>query len=201
LKVAVCPVPGTFGRAVSTWFASIGRRSARCLAPVGRAVPGTCWGEAVQPGLPALDGWYIRCLAPVAAGWSSLFCQHWAAVYPVPGTCCGGVYPVPGTCWPGGFSLFASIGRRSARCLAPVGRAVDSGARNASTVWRQVATAKSQPSAAKRWTAARERIHRLATGGYPRQVATPGQVATARTGGYRPGLQLTHSVRIANLDA
>ena len=140
LKVAVCPVPGTFGRAVSTWFASIGRRSARCLAPVGRAVPGTCWGEAVQPGLPALDGWYIRCLAPVAAGWSSLFCQHWAAVYPVPGTCCGGVYPVPGTCWPGGFSLFASIGRRSARCLAPVGRAVDSGARNASTVWRQVAT-------------------------------------------------------------
>jgi hypothetical protein len=40
---------------------------------------------------------------------------------------------------------------------------VDSGARNASTVWRQV--------------------------------------ATARTGGYRPGLQLTHSVRIANLDA
>jgi hypothetical protein len=101
----------------------------------------------------------------------------------------------------GGSAWFASIGRRSARCLAPVGRAVDSGARNASTVWRQVATAKSQPSAAKRWTAARERIHRLATGGYPRQVATPGQVATARTGGYRPGLQLTHSVRIANLDA
>jgi len=87
LEVAVCPVPGTFGRAVSTWFASIGRRSARCLAPVGRAVPGTCWGEAVQPGLPALDGWYIR-------------------------------------------------------CPAPVGRPLPSGPSNASTVWRQVATAK-----------------------------------------------------------
>ena len=65
----------------------------------------------------------------------------------------------------GWHGLLALIGR-SVWCLAPVGASC---ARDASTVWRQV--------------------------------------ATARTGGYRPdrrlppGLQLTHSVRIANLDA
>ena len=108
------------GRPVSTWFASIRRRSARCLAPVGARrfslvcqhwaavypVPGTCWPAGFslvcqhwtavcpvpgtrwpggfQPALPALDGWSIRCLAPVGPAW------------------------------------FASIDRRSARCLAPL---------------------------------------------------------------------------------
>jgi hypothetical protein len=147
-------------------------------------VPGTCWGGAVQPGLPALIGRYARCLAPFGRGGPAVL----PALDDRSDRCLAPVRAKRS-------SSFASIGRRSVRCLAPVGqaapvgRAVISGVRNAPTVWRQVATAKPQPSAAKRWTAARERLHRLATGGYP------------RTGGYRPGLQLTHSVRIANLDA
>ena len=164
VRSARCLAP--VGRPVSTWFASIRRRSSQCLAPLaGR----------FQPGLPALGGglsgawhllgrggpaWFasigrrsVQCLAvcPVPGtcwpGGFNLVCQHWTAVYPVPGTA---VYPVPGTCWGeavqpglpalgGGLSSawrsvqclapvgravstwFASIGRRSIRCLAPVG--------------------------------------------------------------------------------
>jgi len=74
-------------------------------------------------------------------------------------------------------------------------QAVDSGARNAPPSgdgWLPPNRSHPLPSGGQR---PEKRPYRLATGGYPRRVAT------AQTGGYRPGLQLTHSVRIVNFDA
>jgi hypothetical protein len=194
LKVAVCPVPGTFGRAVSTWFASIGRRSARCLAPVGRAVPGTCW-----------------------PGGFSLFASIGRLVYPVPGTCCGGVVQPVLPALGGGLSGARHLLRRGV-----------SGARH-------LLAGRFQP-VCQHWTTVcpvlgtcwpgggqrrEKRLHRLATGGY-RQVATircqavdsgarthppsgdrwlPPTGGYPRTGGYRPDRWLSPGASIDALGA
>jgi hypothetical protein len=151
-------------------------------------VPGTCWGGVVQPSLPALDdglpgAWHL--LGRLARETPPPSGDRWLpAVCPVPGTCRGGAVQ-PG---------LPALDGRSARCLAPFGGAWH--------FWGRLS--HPLPSGGRR---REKRLHRLATGGYALTGGYPRTGGYARTGGYRPdrwlppGLQLTHSVRIANLDA
>ena len=113
------------GRGGSAWFASIGRRSIRCLAPVGRAAP---VGRPVSTWFASIRRRSARCLAPLAGrflpGLPALDgglsgARHLLAQ---PGLLAL-IGRLPGA-WhllAGRFSTwFASIDRRSARCLAPL---------------------------------------------------------------------------------
>jgi hypothetical protein len=176
-------VPGTFGRAVSAWFASIGRRSARCLAPLaGRFQPGLL---ALIGGLPG--AWHLW------PGGFCLVCQHWTAGL-------SGAWHLLA----GRFSTwFASIDRRSARCLAPLaGRHLWPGGFSL---------------VCQHWTAGLSGAWHLlgAPGTFGGVLAIRCQAVDSGASkpppsGDRwlrpdrwlaPGLQLTHSVRIVNLDA
>jgi hypothetical protein len=121
-RSARCLAPWRGG---SAWFASIGRRSIRCLAPVGRAAP---VGRPVSTWFASIRRRSARCLAPLAGrflpGLPALDgglsgARHLLAQ---PGLLAL-IGRLPGA-WhllAGRFSTwFASIDRRSARCLAPL---------------------------------------------------------------------------------